>query len=379
MYSRRLDLPQLLKKKSFFLFGPRSTGKSTLIRAQLPQAKVYDLLDARVFARLSRRPTLLEEESSAQTLVAIDEIQRAPHLLNEVHRLIARDQRRFLLTGSSARKLKRGATNLLAGRAWEARLTALTHDEIHDFDLLRYLNIGGLPHVYPSPHPFEELDAYCALYLQEEIQAEALTRNVPAFSRFLDVMALQNGEELNCQSIASDCGVSPNTVTNYIEILEDTLIGYRLPGYTKTRKRKATVRGKHYFFDLGVTHTLAHRGEVKAKSELFGRAFEHFIINEIRAHLLYARSKQPLCYWRSTSQLEVDAVVGNALAVEIKAAELVTDKHLKGLRALGEEGLVKHRVAVSLDPESRRTSDGIEIVPWQTFLQRLDRNDWGTC
>jgi uncharacterized protein len=372
MYPRDLDLQSLLAKKSFFLFGPRATGKSTLIREQLPEARIYDLLDAEVYTRLLRRPRLLEEEHTSGRVIAIDEIQKLPTILDEVHRLIARKRIRFLLTGSSARKLKRGASNLLAGRAWEARLFPLTWRELgKDFELITYLNHGGLPDVYGGAEPGEELQSYTSLYLREEIQAEALTRNVPAFARFLDVMALSNGEEVNYQGLASDTGVSPGTLRNYLEILEDTMIGFSLPGYTATKKRKAIQRAKHYLFDVGVAGAMARRGPVTLHSESFGKAFEHFIVQELRAFLSYRRLHDPLCYWRSLSKLEVDVVVGDHLALEVKATDLVTGKHLKGLRALKEERLQRRYVVVSTDMRRRTTDDGIEIWPWPEFLGAL--------
>jgi predicted AAA+ superfamily ATPase len=371
-YKRILDLNALLQKKSFFLFGPRSTGKTTLIHQQLPDAKVYDLLDAEVFARLVRRPKLLlEENPSPSRIIAIDEIQKLPSLLDEIHRLIARYNMRFLLTGSSARKLKRGAANLLAGRAWQAALFALTWREIPAFDLLTYLNTGGLPHIYGNPDAGEELDSYVSLYLQEEVQAEALTRNIQGFAQFLDAIALCNGEEINYQSLASDCGVLARTLKNYVEILQDTLIGYCLSPFTLTKKRKAITRQKHFLFDVGVVNSLCQRGEIRPRSELFGKAFEHFIINEVRAYVSYQRLRHRLQYWRSTSGFEVDLIVGQEMAIEIKSASLVSDKHLKGLRALKEEGLVKNYGVVSLDPEVRTTRDGVTIYPWAHFLRRL--------
>jgi uncharacterized protein len=372
MYQRTLDLKALLDEKSFFLLGPRATGKSTLIERQLPEAQVYDLLDAEVYGRLLRRPKLLEEEHIPGRIVAIDEIQKLPTILDEVHRLISRKKMRFLLTGSSARKPRRGASNLLAGRAWEARLFPLTWRELGpDFDLATFMSRGGLPDVYGGKRPDEELRSYTSLYLREEVQAEALTRSLPAFARFLDIMALSNGEEINYQGLASDCGTSPGTVRNYLEILEDTMIGFSLPGYVATRKRKAIQRAKHYFFDVGVAGALARRGPVALRSEAFGRALEHFFIQELRAFLSYARIDQPLCYWRSLSKLEVDVVIGDQLALEIKATDLVSGKHLKGLRALKEEGLQRRFAVVSLDPSRRTTDDGIEIWPWADFLRAL--------
>ena len=372
MYHRRLNLVKLLNLKSFFLFGPRQTGKTTLLSASFPEARVYDLLDSDDYEKLLRRPKILEEECpDPRQLIVIDEIQKIPRLLDEVQRLITKKNMRFLLTGSSSRKIKRGGANLLAGRAWEAQLFPLTWSEIDDFDLIKYLNRGGLPQVYLSARPDEELKSYVSTYLREEIQSEALTRNIQAFAHFLDAISLSNGYEINYEQLASDCQVSPSTLKNYLQILEDTLLGFRLPAFTKTKKRKPIARSKHFLFDIGVTNKLCHRGEIKAKSDLFGRCFEHFIILEVRAFLSYTRSDLEMTYWRTTSQFEVDLIIGQQLAIELKATEMVHDRHLKGLRALKEEQLVKRYIVVSLDRTPRLTDDGIQIVPWQMFLNEL--------
>ncbi len=372
MHSRILDLPALLDKRSHFLFGPRATGKTTLIQNTLPQAQIVDLLHAQTHLRLVRNPSLLEESiTDPSKIVVIDEVQKLPSILDEVQRLIQKKRITFLLTGSSARKLRHGGANLLAGRARDARLFPLTSREIDRFDLLRLLNHGGLPEIYDSEEPDEDLASYVSTYLQEEIKAEAVTRNVGAFAEFLDVIALSNGQELNYEGFASDLQVSPGTLKNYLQILEDTLIGFRVPGYVATKKRKATSRAKHYLFDLGVTRFLARTKSIQERSKAFGDAFEHFLILEIRAYLSYARKRVDMRYWRSASRFEVDLVLGDELAIEFKAAHQVADKHLKGLRALKEEGLLDRFIAVSLDPADRRTSDGIEILPWQIFLDRL--------
>lgn len=374
MYSRTLNLAKLLEKKSFFLFGPRSTGKSTLIATQLKDAKVYDLLDSVVFQRLLKRPSLIEEEiKDPKQLIVLDEIQRLPELLNEVHRLIFKKNIKFLLTGSSARKLKRGSANLLAGRAWQSELFPLTFAEISNFDLITYLNSGGLPQIYGSQDAKEELNSYVSTYLREEIQAEAITRSVGAFAEFLDLIALSNGQEINFESLASDSQVSTGTLKNYISILEDTLLGFKLPGYVKSKKRKAISRAKFYLFDIGVTNHLAKRSLIEEKSELFGLAFEHFIALELRAYISYRRLMQDLCYWRTTSQIEVDFVIGDRLAIEVKASSLVQEKHLKGLRALKEEKIktMNRYIVVSCDTSKRYLEDGIEIYPWRQFLEEL--------
>lgn len=371
MYTRTLALDNLLKNRSYFLFGPRGTGKSTLITQMLPNAKVYDLLDAAEFQRLLREPTLISQETKADTLVVIDEIQKLPELLDEVHRLIVKRKQVFLLTGSSARRLRKSGVNLLAGRAFQAELFPLTSQEIPDFDLITYLNTTGLPEFYGQEQVQEYLKAYVGTYLQEEIKAEALTRNLAGFARFLEVVALCNGEEINFANISSDCGVGVRTLEAYFGILDDTLIGFSVPPFLSTTKRKAITRSKYFLFDIGVVNTLTRRGYVEYKSELFGRLFEHFIALELRAFLSYNRIDLPLQYWRSTSQFEVDFILGNSVAIEVKGTDLVTDKHLKGLRALKEEGLIQSYCVVSLDSHERLTPDGIHILPWQVFLNKL--------
>jgi len=374
IYQRLLNMNSLLQKKSFFLFGPRSTGKTTLIHQQFPNAIFYDLLDADIYTELLRRPKLIEEKlvltSETTPIIIIDEIQKLPKLLDEVHRLIEKYKISFLLTGSSARKLKRGAANLLGGRAWEAHLYGLTSKEIINFDLIKYLNRGGLPHIFLSEDYYEELNNYINLYIREEVVAEALVRKLDYFIRFLDIIGLQNGEELHFQSISSDAGVPVKTIQNYIQILEDTLIGFQLPAYLQTKKRKAITRSKFYFFDIGIVNTLSKRTEILSGSELFGKAFEHFLVLEIRAYLNYRRKNITISYWRSTSQFEVDCIIGNNLACEFKSTTLVTEKHLKGLKALREEQNIQKFCIVSQDSEMR-IIDGIQVYPWKNFLNLL--------
>ena len=371
MYQRSINILELIRKRSHCLFGPRATGKSTLIKQQLPNAKVYDLLDPVTFQRLLLNPALISQETSAIEHIVIDEVQKLPQILDEVHRLMFSRDQKFLLTGSSARKLKRGSANLLAGRAFRAELFPLTSREIPKFDLLTYLNSTGLPEFSGQPLAHEFLRAYVGTYLQEEIYAESLTRNLPAFSRFLESIALCNGEEINLASISSDCGVPVRTLAGYFSILADTLLGFEVPAFTKTVKRKAVTRSKHYLFDIGVVNTLVNRGVITYKSELFGRAFEHFIALELRAWLSYKQQRHALQYWRSTSKFEVDFVIGDQLAIEVKGTNLVSDKHLKGIRALKEEGVIKRHGIVSCDRDYRRTDDGIEIWPWELFLDQL--------
>jgi len=377
VYQRSLDLINLLKKRSYFLLGPRGVGKSTLIEQTLPHAKVYDLLDASVFQRLLRDPTLISQETTSDTLVVIDEIQKLPVLLDEVQRLIVKRKQTFLLTGSSARKLKKGGANLLAGRAYQASLLPLTSQEIPDFDLLTYLNTTGLPEFYGKEGVDDYLKAYVGTYLQEEIKAEALTRNLSGFVRFLEVVALCNGEEIHYANISSDCGVPARTLEGYFGILNDTLIGFSIPPFLSTKKRKAITRAKYFLFDIGVVNSLTHRGRIELKSELYGRAFEHFIALELRAFLAYRFMDLPLQYWRSVeSDFEVGFIIGNQLAIEVKSTDLITDKHLKGIRAFKEEGLVGTHAVISLDSSERMTKDGIYIWPWKVFLKKLWAGEW---
>jgi len=254
-YNRILDLPALLSQKSFFLFGARSTGKTTLIQQQLSgKCLLIDLLESGNFLRLSQDPSYLEKMISASehNLTVIDEVQKIPHLLDEVHRLIEKKQHRFLLTGSSARTLKRGNANMLGGRAWEARLFPLVSSEIEDFDLNRYLRFGGLPHVYRSSAPDEELGAYASLYLREEIMAEGIVRDLPRFSRLLKVASLSNGLQINFTKLASDVGCAPSTAIGHFRILEDTLIGFFIEPWRPSHNRKEATKAKFYFFDTGV-------------------------------------------------------------------------------------------------------------------------------
>ncbi len=381
MIKRILDL-DLSATETCFLWGPRQTGKTTLLRQLYPDASRYDLLLADEYRRLVQDPTLIRQECRALGLdatsqtdpIIIDEIQKIPELLDEVHWLIENLGLRFVLCGSSSRKLRRQHANLLGGRAVRYELFPLVYPEVADFDLDRALNHGLLPRHYLSGSPKRLLQAYVGDYLREEITAEALTRNVPAFSRFLEVAALSNGEVVNYTNVARECGVSSPTVKQYYQILEDTLIGFQVPAYRRRAKRRVVAASRFYFFDIGVVAQLTRRGVVEPGSELFGRAFEHFLVTEIRAHASYSAKQYPLAYWRTVSQIEVDCVLGaHEVAVEIKSTDRADGRHLKGLREFREEFGAERLVLVSRDPKPRVTDDGIEILPWRVFLDRL----WG--
>ena len=304
----------------------------------------------------------------------IDEIQKVPALLDEVHGLVEDRKLCFALCGSSARKVRRGAANLLGGRALRFELLGLTAHELGSaFDLERILNHGYLPRIYESGRPAERLDAYVSDYLREEIAAEGLVRNLPSFSDFLDAASLSDGSIVNYTNIARDCGVSNNTSKGYFQILEDTLIGCWLPAYRKRVKRRLAVAPKFYFADVGVVNSLARRGQLRPGSELFGKAFENWVHHELRSYLAYSRPNSTLAYWRLQSGLEVDFVVDDVdLAVEAKASFRIHSGHLKGLKALAQElprGM--RRVVVCLDRRPWRTDDGIEILPAVEFAERL--------
>jgi predicted AAA+ superfamily ATPase len=372
---RTLNLPQLLENKSFFFFGPRATGKTTLIREQLPKAMVINLLRGQEFLRLSSAPWELEalidgRQGEEKAIVVIDEVQRVPELLNEVHRLIEERDMKFLLTGSSARKLRTQGVNLLAGRAWRADLFPLVSHEIPKFQLDTFLRYGGLPSVVTSNNPEEELHAYVETYLTEEIKAEGSVRQLPAFSRFLKVAALHSGLRINFANVASDSQVPPSTVTEYYTLLEDTLIGFRLEPWTKSVKRKATQTARFYVFDVGVFHTLNETTELSRNSDLYGRSFEHFIAQELRAYLSYRRSRQRLSFWRSQSGAEVDFCVGDTIAIECKASTRTTLRDAKGLQLLREEGVFGIFLVVSND-DIPRLEDGIRFLSWRQFVDEL--------
>ncbi len=373
MYPRILKLKELVRHKSLFLLGPRQTGKSTMLRTLFPNAAYYDLLEADTFRELSARPEYLRQTLPPSTkLVIVDEIQKLPSLLDEIQLLIDRDREiRFILTGSSARKLKRGGANLLAGRAWICRLHPLVSAELGFERLLDRLNRGSLPAILDSSLPEDDLKAYVGTYLREEIQAEGLTRSIPGFSRFLETAGLTNGEQVNFSAVANDAGVPARTVREHYQILEDTLIGHQLPAYRKTVKRKPVATSKFYFFDVGVANVLMRRGKIIPGSDVFGRALEHQIFLELRSFLDYKRLDVELSFWRSQSQFEVDFLLGDRIAIEVKGKSRVSERDYRGLRALGEEIRLKRKLVVCMEKAVRRTDDGTEIQPVQRFLQDL--------
>lgn len=373
MISRFLQL-QDAENESVFFFGARQTGKTTLLRQLFPDVRYYDLLLSEQFERFNRRPALLREEVSdfpPGTLVIIDEIQKVPALLDEVHWLIVNKDLRFIMTGSSARKLKRSGVNLLGGRAIVNYLYPFISAELDDFDVDRAVNNGMIPRHYLVKDAYKRLQGYIGTYLKMEIMEEALVRNLPLFSRFLEAAALTSGEMLVYNNVASDCGVSAVTAKAYFDILLDTLFGYLVPAYTKVVKRKLIQAPKFYLFDVGVANYLMRRHHLQQGSPEYGHAFEHLVMQEIIAFLGYHQHPEDLSYWRTGSGVEIDAVLGDAqVGIEIKSSSEVKDSQLKGLKSFGQDYPNARLIVVSLDMYRRR-SNNIEIIPVTEFFSDL--------
>jgi predicted AAA+ superfamily ATPase len=377
MYARK-QIFEGAENESVFLWGARQTGKSTLLKSLYPNVLTFDLLLSSNYKTLLNNPSHIREVIDADPTirtVVIDEIQLMPSLLNEIHWLIANKGIRFIMSGSSTRKINRSGVNLLGGRALRYELYPLVSVEIPKFDLLRALNNGLLPRHYDALNPKKMLSAYIGSYLRDEIAAEAQVRDVPSFSRFLETAALTNGEMVNYSNIANDTNVSATTVKEYFQILEDTLLGRYLPSFQKKPKRRVISSPKFYLFDVGIVNALLHRGKIEPGSELYGKAFEHFIYQEIYAHSRYSDLNYPVSYWRTASQLEIDFVLGDhEVAIEVKSTTQANPRHLKGLKAFAEEYEVKHKILIT-NEEHPRMLDGIMIYPWKIFIEKL----WGGC
>ena len=379
LYKRtlRIELPQ---GQSAFLWGPRKTGKSTLLRRRFPHAARFDLLDTRLMLEFTRAPWTLSERVRAldrtawDNPIVIDEVQKAPGILDEVHRLIENEGLGFVLCGSSARKLKRGRANLLGGRAWRFGLHPLTWPEVPSFDLLRALNRGLIPRHYDTAAYRRALAGYVDDYLKEEVFDEGLTRNAAAFSRFFDALSFCHGELLNYSNIARDCGIDSKTVREYFQILVDTLLGVFVEPFSRRRSRAVVTRApKFYLFDVGVAgHVIGRRTE-RAEGADFGRALEHFVLMELLAYRTYRERDFPVRFWRTKSGLECDFVLGRdgAAAIEVKGGGRLRPGDLRAMRAYVDEHRPRRAVVVCNETAPRRTSDGIWILPWEVFLERL--------
>jgi predicted AAA+ superfamily ATPase len=373
MYIRILKLEET-SEDSMFLWGARQTGKSTLLKTLFPDVRRYDLLKSEEFERLFRNPELLREElkdADPRHLVIIDEVQKIPQLLDEVHWLITNRNIRFILCGASARKLLRCGANLLGGRALRTVMYPLVSAEIPDFNLHKAIHHGMLPRHYMIQNPQRRMQAYIGDYLNEEIRAEALSRNLLSFTRFMEVAALCSGEMIVYKNIAQDCGVSANTVKEYFLILEQTMIGYLIPGFTATNKRRSIAAPKFYFFDVGIVNYLLKRSDMIQGTEAYGHAFEHLLMQEIIACLGYSYSDEKMTYWRTSGGYEVDCIIGSGrIAIEFKSCSEVKSRHVKGLKAFKEEYPQARLIVISMDRYKRVMND-VEIFPATEFLSEL--------
>jgi len=381
-FTRRLHF-SLPRGQSTFLWGARKTGKSTWLHAHFPDSVYYDFLQTDVMLELSRHPATLREQLLAKDLsklkgpVILDEVQKVPSILDEVQWLIETQKLNFILCGSSARKLKRGHANLLGGRAWRFEMYPLTSTEIPSLVLLQALNRGLLPAHYVQPHYRRSLRAYVEDYLKEEVFAEGLARNIGAFSRFFDAIGYSHGELVNYSNIARDSGVDAKTVKEYYQILVDTLLGSFVEPFKRRQTRQVISKApKFYLFDVGVAGILTRREITEAKGEAFGKAFEHFIQMELRAHRSYSELEYDIQFWRTKNGLEVDFVLGGGeVAVEVKGSGRVSSRDLHGLKSFADEFAPKHALLVCNEKEER-VVDRIRIVPWKSFLTRLWAGDY---
>ena len=376
--SRVLNI-ELGQGQSAFLWGPRKTGKSTYLKQVFPGSVVYDFLKTDVALDLIRSPSLLREqllanrEQAATFPVILDEVQKVPAILDEVHWLIENAGLNFILCGSSARKLIKGSVNLLGGRAWRFEMFPFVFPEIKQFDLLRALNQGLIPSHYLQQHHYQRsLRAYVQDYLIEEVFNEGLVRNVPAFSRFFEAMGYSHGGLINYANIARDCGIDAKTVKEYFQILADTLLGTFVPPYKKRQNRRViTKASKFYLFDVGIAGHLCQRKITEVRGEQFGKALEHFVFMELNAHRSYLDLHYGISFWRTKSGLEVDFILGDGeIAIEVKGASRVDNTDMRSLRAYMNEFKPRLGIVVSNEKYERQVGD-ITILPWQIFLDKL--------
>ncbi len=368
----KIDLPPL---QSAFLWGPRKTGKSTYLKKRFPNSLIFDFLQTDLFLNFSKIPSLLREQLLAKPPdalkhpVILDEVQKIPQILDEVHWLIENKGLRFILCGSSARKLKRGKANLLGGRAWRYEMFPLATTELKSLNLLRALNHGLIPIHYIQDNYKKSLKAYSQDYLKEEVFDEGLTRNVPAFSRFFDAMGYSHGELTNYSNIARECGVDSKTVKEYYQILIDTLLGTRVEPFKKRQERQVITRASKFFlFDVGIAGAITKRHLEEEKGELFGRALEHFIFMEINAHRSYKELDYEINFWRTKSGLEVDFVLGGGeVAIEVKGTSRIEPRDLRSLKGFIEEYTPQKALMVCNEKEERLHHQ-IRITSWRKFL-----------
>ena len=373
MYERIFDIKNRFDE-GMFLFGARQVGKSTLLKNRFPKAIYIDLLNSDLRRRFKQNAGLFKEmliKYPAETLVIVDEIQKVPELLDEVHSLMVDYGLHFILSGSSARKIKNSGANQLGGRAIHETLYPLVSAEITDYDLNKAIQNGTIPRHYAVTNAKNRIKAYIDLYLKEEIKEEAAVRNVDNFERFMEVAAISDGEIINYENIATDCGISANTVKAYFKILYDSLIGYEIPAYRKVIKRKLTQAPKFYYFDVGVANYLMRRYKLEPGTPEYGHAFEHLVMQEIIAYLGYKGDLDQLSYWHAYTGEEVDAIIGDAkIAIEIKSADEIQRKHTDGLRDFAQEHPDAKLILVSRDKITRRHGN-IDLYYATDFFKAL--------
>lgn len=370
-------------KQSFFLFGPRGTGKSTFVRQEFPDAMYVDLLEPTVFRTYSTNPGYLRERLSSEpevTTVVLDEIQKVPDLLDLVHGLVEESRRlRFVLTGSSSRKLKRSGVDLLAGRALLSHMHPFMASELGSgFSLTRAVTGGLLPLVWASDSPRQVLGAYAALYLREEVQTEGLVRNVGNFSRFLEAITFSHGTQLNISNVARECQVDRKVVEGYVGILEDLLLGFRVPVFTRQAKREVVTHQKYYLFDAGVYRSLRPKGPLDRPQEIEGTALEGLVFQHFRAWMDYGGTDDRLYYWRTRAGVEVDFVIYGASgirAVEVKNSRRISPGDLNGLKAFRQD-YPEAEAYLLYRGEDRLRKDGILCLPCDEFLRSLRPGSW---
>jgi len=373
MYSRIISPP---KNKSFFLFGPRGTGKTTWVKAAFPHAIFIDLLESEVYNDLLANPQRLEKfiPKGFKNWVIIDEVQRIPELLNEIHRLIEKNHYRFVLTGSSARKLRTKGVNLLGGRALIYPFHQLTALELgKDFNLKHSLTFGQLPSVYKEADPKAYLESYVKAYLREEVQQEGLTRNLGAFSRFLEAASFSQGAIVNTSSVARECGIERKVVENYFSILTDLLIGYRVPVFTKKAKRRMTAHQKFYFFDVGIYRTLRPSGPLDAPEEIEGMALETLVFQELKGVNDCLKLGYDLYYWHTANRVEVDFILYGARglkAFEVKRTSRISESMLRGLRIF-QKDYPSAKSYFIYGGKRRFYEENITILPIEEALLKL--------
>lgn len=379
MIPRELKLPKN-PNKSYFLWGPRQVGKSSLLKHLYPKAIYINLLDTDEFIKYNEKPYLIRHELLAQNkkgaFVIIDEIQKVPLLLDEVHNLIENHGYTFALCGSSARKVRKAGVNLLGGRAVSYELYGFSAQELKDkFNILKIINNGYIPNHYLSNEPKKLINSYINNYLKEEIKEEGLVRKIPSFSEFLFNAALSDTELINCANISRECSVSLPAVKEYFQILVDTLLGRFLSAFKKRPKRRVIQSPKFYFFDVGLVNFLAKRNNLEPGSELFGKAFENWVFHELNSYNSYKERFLDFSYWRLASGIEVDFIIGNMeYVIEVKAKRKITDNDLKGLREIiKDHKSIKQRYLISLEEKDRLLDDGILILSYQSFIKKL----WG--